>query len=87
MKHPAVIDVHPQDNFILHLVFANGENGLLDMKPYLEIGIFSRIKHPESFTKVKVSFDTIEWESGADLDPEFVYSKCQEINRAVKENA
>jgi Protein of unknown function (DUF2442). len=26
--------------------------------------------------KVFVAFDTIEWESGADLDPEFVYEKC-----------
>lgn len=87
MQHPAVIDVHPQDNFILHLAFDNGETGLLDMKPYLEFGIFSRIKHPDSFAKVKVSFDTIEWESGADLDPEFVYRKCQKINKAGKENA
>jgi hypothetical protein len=87
MKYPSVTAVRAQQDHILHLVFANGENGLLDMKPYLEFGIFSRIKHPDSFAKVKVSFDTIEWESGADLDPEFVYSKCQKINKAVKENA
>jgi hypothetical protein len=76
MKYPAVIDVRPKDNFILHLAFDNGENGLLDMKPYLDFGIFSRIKSPHSFAKVRVSFDTVEWESGADLDPEFVYNTC-----------
>ena len=87
MKCPSVTAVYAQQNQILHLVFANGENGLLDMKPYLEFVIFSSIKHPDSFSKAKVSFDTIEWESGADLDPEFVYSKCQKINKVVKENA
>jgi len=25
---------------------------------------------------VHVAFDTIEWECGVDLDPEFVYAKC-----------
>ncbi|WP_417911128.1 DUF2442 domain-containing protein [Candidatus Electronema sp. PJ] len=87
MKYPAVTAVHAQQDHILHLVFANGEDGFLDMKPYIDFGIFSRIKPSDSFAKVKVSFDTIEWESGADLDPEFVYSKCQKINKAGKENA
>jgi hypothetical protein len=47
------------------------------MKPYLDFGIFNLIKDYKSFEKVTVSFDTIEWESGADLDPEFVYAKCK----------
>ncbi|CAK8717215.1 MAG: Protein of unknown function (DUF2442) [Candidatus Electronema aureum] len=82
MKYPAVIDVRPQDNFILHLAFDNGENGFLDMKPYLDFGIFVRIKSPHSFVKVRVSFDTVEWESGADIDPEVVYSNCKKINES-----
>lgn len=28
--------------------------------------------------RVRVSFDTIEWDSGIDLDPEFIYEKCQQ---------
>jgi len=30
-----------------------------------------------------VAFDTIEWESGADLDPEFVYKKGKEQNQTL----
>ncbi|MBC8183021.1 DUF2442 domain-containing protein [candidate division KSB1 bacterium] len=36
------------------------------------------IPHPKDvseFKKVRVSFDTIEWENGFDLDPEFLYEK------------
>ena len=65
----------------LHLLadinLSNGGSGVLDMKPYLDFGNFKRIKDYRSFDKVAVAFDTIEWESGVDLDPEFVYDKCQ----------
>ena len=74
--HPAVISVECEDDYILSLSFDNGENGLLDMKPYLDFGVFRKIKDLDIFKTVHVSFDTIAWESGADIDPEFVYEKC-----------
>lgn len=46
------------------------------MKPILEFGVFRRIKDPEEFRQVRVSFDTIAWDCGVDLDPEFIYEKC-----------
>ena len=75
--HPAVTSVECEDDYILSITFDNGENGLLDMKPYLNIGVFKKIEDPNIFKTVHVSFDTIAWESGADLDPEFVYEKCR----------
>ena len=41
-----------------------GESGALDMKPYLDFGVFNRIKDYNSFKQVRVAFDTIEWKSG-----------------------
>ncbi len=75
--YPSVKAVVPQDDYLLYITFNNDETGVLDMKPYLDFGIFTRIKDDASFKKVAVAFDTIEWESGADLDPEFVYEKCK----------
>jgi hypothetical protein len=75
--YPSVKKVHPNDNFILLIVFDNGETGLLDMKPFLDIGVFRRLKDKEIFKQVKVSFDTIEWPYSIDLDPEFIYQKCK----------
>ena len=74
--YPAVKEVIPGDDYILSLLFDNGERGHLDMKPVLGFGVFQRIKDYEQFRRVRVSFDTIEWECGVDLDPEYVYSKC-----------
>ena len=74
--HPAVMSVECEEDYVLSVVFDNGENGLLDMKPYLDFGVFKTLRDPSVFETVHVSFDAIAWESGADLDPEFVYEKC-----------
>ena len=75
--HPAVKFVECKEDYVLSIVFDNGENGLLDMKPYLNFGVFKKIQDPCIFKTVHVSFDTIAWESGTDLAPEFVYKNCQ----------
>ena len=74
--HPAVTSVECKERHVLSITFDNGENGLLDMTPYLNFGIFKKIQDPNIFETVHVSFDTIAWSSGADLDPAFVYEKC-----------
>jgi len=74
--HPAIIEVHALDNHILEVLFDNCERGQLDMAPYLEIGVFQRLKKAEQFQQVKVAFDTVEWACGVDLDPEFVYRQA-----------
>ncbi len=75
--YPSVKEVVPSGDFTLFVVFDNGENGILDMKPILGFGVFQRIKDYEAFKRVRVAFDTIEWDCGVDLDPEFVYAKCK----------
>ena len=82
--YPSVKEVVPRDDYTLSVSFENGERGILDMKPMLEIGVFRRIKDYEAFRRVRVSFDTIEWTCGVDLDPEFVYAKCMRIARLTR---
>lgn len=79
--YPAVTEVTPCDDHILAVVFENGEKGRLDIKPILNFGIFQRIRDHKAFKQVKVSFDTIEWACGVDLDPEYVYKKCAKSER------
>jgi hypothetical protein len=78
----SVANVVPNDDFILALVFDNGEQGILDMKPYLSFGVFQRLRDLEQFNRVRVAFDTVQWDCGLDLDPEFVYAKCRMIAHA-----
>jgi hypothetical protein len=73
----AVTEVITRDDYPLFLVFENGENGILDMKPFLDFGVFQRIKDLDRFKRVRIAFDTIEWDCGVDLDPEYIYAKCK----------
>ena len=80
--YPAVRAVTPNEDYSLSVVLENGERRLLDMKPYLNFGVFKKIRDYESFRRAKVAFDTIEWDEGVDLDPEFVYEKSKPIEDA-----
>ena len=73
--HPSVIKAEPRDDYRIYVEFDNNECGVLDMEPYLDFGVFSKLRDKETFSKVRVSFDTIEWVNGVDLDPQFVYEK------------
>ena len=75
--HPSAAKVTPTEDFTLAIAFDNGEEGTLDMKPYLDFGVFKSLKDHTLFKRVRVAFDTIEWDRGVDLDPEFVYAKCK----------
>lgn len=75
--YPSVKNVVAVEDYILSVDFDNGEHGTLDMKPFLDFGVFGKLKDRTAFKQVHVAFDTIEWDSGVDLDPEFVYAKCR----------
>jgi hypothetical protein len=50
------------------------------MKPYLDLGLFQELRDLSLFKTVRTSFDTIEWENEADLDPELLYHKSIRID-------
>ena len=75
-----VVDVKPKENYFLKLKFSDGQKRILDMKPYLDFGVFNRLKNKNEFKRVHISFDTIEWDCGVDLDPEFVLKKSKPVN-------
>ena len=74
--HPSVINVTVDENYKIVVEFDNNESGILNMEPYLDFGVFNKIKDPNVFNTARVSFDTVEWANGVDLDPKFVYEKC-----------
>lgn len=82
--YPSVIKVTATNNYHIFVEFDNDEKGVLDMGPYLSFGVFSKLKDPKVFNTVRVSFDTVEWANGVDLDPKFVYEKCVKKNRLTR---
>jgi hypothetical protein len=62
-------------NFELELTFENKEVKIFDVKPYMDTGLFKTLKDEKIFKSVRISFDTIGWANGIDLDPEVLYER------------
>ncbi len=75
-----VTEVQATDDYELILCFDNQETKVFDVKPILSYGRFSELKDLQTFKKVHVSFDTVEWDNGLDLDPEYLYEKSKKTS-------
>jgi hypothetical protein len=76
----SIINVEATNDYKLILTFENSEKRCLDMSQFFGFGSFVELKDINEFKKVRVSFDTIEWENGLDLEPEFLYEKSVVMN-------
>ena len=71
--NPRVKNVVPEKDYTLHLWFTNGEEGIFDVKPYLEYEVFQVLKDEKMFQTVRPFIGTIQWANQADLCPDTVY--------------
>ena len=77
--YKSITKVTPTDDYKLILSFGQKEQRIFDVAPILNFGRFSELQDLKIFKQVHVSFDTIEWENGLDLDPEYLYKKSEKI--------
>ncbi|MDR2472054.1 MAG: DUF2442 domain-containing protein [Tannerella sp.] len=73
--NPTVTKVQPERNYFLTLHFSNGEIRRMDVKPYLDKGIFRELKTLSSFNSVNTDGLGIVWNNEASLSPYTVYSE------------
>jgi hypothetical protein len=71
--NPRVKDVKPDENYTLHVWFRNGEEGIFDVKPYLDYDMFKALKDTALFNLVRPAHGTVEWPNEADFCPDTVY--------------
>ena len=71
--NPYVKDLTPLPSYRLLLTFENGESRIFDVTPYLERGVFQRIKHPGLFGFAKVVAGSVEWPGEIDLSYDTLY--------------
>ena len=71
--NPRVKEAHPNSDYTLSLVFDNGEEGVFDVSPYLDKGIFSQLTDKKIFNSVKPVLGSIQWGNGLDLCPDTLY--------------
>jgi hypothetical protein len=71
--NPRVEKVKPNPDHTVTLVFTNGEIRRFDVKPYLDKGIFRKLKNLSAFNSVRPSLGSIQWDGGQDLCPDTLY--------------
>lgn len=81
-----VIDVKPQDNFLLLLEFENGEKREFDCKKLFDYKVYEPLKHQHFFQKAKVEHGTVVWSDEIDIAPETLYLESVEKTKNCSGN-
>ena len=83
---PRLTDAKYVRAYILHLRFADGTEGDVDLSQELDGEVFEPLKALAFFQAFTVSpeLHTVTWPSGADFAPEFLYEKSTEYNRTKR---
>ena len=71
--NPRVTNAQPAPDYTVHVWFDSGEEGILDIKPYLNYPVFHALRDPAVFNTVHPFLGTIQWSNEADLCPDTVY--------------
>ena len=76
---PKVIAAQYEHDFIVHIRFADGTEGDVDLADELHGEVFEPLTDTSVFKTFSVhpEFHTLCWPNGADLAPEFLYDRIQ----------
>ena len=83
-----VLSVRAMDNWRLKVALSNGKEGVFDMSPYLDKGVFCELKDVEYFTQVSTVYGNsgIGWPNEQDLSAYTLDSGLQEVRtKSVQE--
>ncbi len=65
----------------LHLWFNDGRDGRVDLRETVYADsrdLFHQLRDQSQFQKFQVAMDTVVWENGLDLAPEFLYGMLED---------
>ena len=74
-----VVEARYVRDFVIWLRFNDGAEGEVDLSQELEGEVFEPLKDMNKFKAFRVDpeLETVVWENGADLAPEFVYENMR----------
>jgi hypothetical protein len=72
-----VTEARYERDYVIRLGFNNGAEGFVDLADQLHGEMFEPLKDPKAFRAFRVDpeLNTIVWENGADLAPEFLHDR------------
>ena len=77
MLRPTAVLVTPKENYMLDIVFDNGEKRQFDVKPYIKGSWYGKLRDLSYFKDVKIDGFTVTWADGQDICPDELYYNSQ----------
>ena len=70
-----VVDAKYLDDYRIEVAFSGGRKGIADLSEAIQGPVFEELKNKSAFSRFHVDkeLDTIVWENGADLAPEYIF--------------
>lgn len=78
-----VKEVEYLEEYKLVIKFADGKVKVVDLESQLNKPVFEPLKNINNFKKYSIKYSTIEWESGADIAPEWLYENGVELETDI----
>ena len=75
-----VTDAKALPDYRLRVRFSDGSEGDIDLKQFIESDtcpIVTALRDRAAFAAIRVEMDTVVWENGFDLAPEFLRAKAK----------
>ena len=70
-----IAHITPKADFTLLIESEEGQSGLFDVRPYLELEAFRPLQDADEFFKVQNGRYFIEWNCDADLSSDTIFAK------------
>ena len=78
-----IAEIVPKEKYILHITFEDGQNGLFDVKPYLDSEVFEPLKDSSEFERIHNGKYFVEWDCGADLSADTIQARWTPITDEI----
>jgi hypothetical protein len=79
--NPRVSKVTPAEDYKLHIIFTNGEEGIYDCNDLLDYGVFKELRDRNYFKQVVAIHGSVAWPHDQDICPDTLYLD------SIKENS